>query len=340
MTQYVPAPRSDGTIQTVRVKQPWPADKPFRILSIDGGGIKGILPAAILTELERRYLNGEAITNHFDMIAGTSTGGIIALALAHGLRASDILKVYMEHGDEIFPSKWPLSSNLRRWFRSKYDRAPLQNRLQHIFHQTVLNDAKVRVVIPSFEGQHGEPFVFKTPHHPDYKNDRHKTMVHIGLATSAAPTYLRALEAEGYIFVDGGIWANNPIMLAVVDALACYDITREQIQILSLGCGDSNFRVTPHQLKGGKLAWAGAISAAMRAQSMNVLGQSYLLVGKPNVMRLDAPSSDKQIEMDDCVRAKTELPPLARVLVEASGSSVQEMFLKTSGVGYQPCPMS
>ena len=76
---YVPPRRSDGTIQTRRPQQPWPSDRWFRIMSIDGGGICGILPASVLAELEHRFLGGQSVARHFDMIVGTSTGGIIAL---------------------------------------------------------------------------------------------------------------------------------------------------------------------------------------------------------------------------------------------------------------------
>src|SRR5258705_10792410 len=96
--------RSSGTLQSLREQLPWPEDKPFRILSIDGGGIRGILPAAILTELEERYLGARSAGDYFDLIAGTSTGGIIALALSTGLRAKEILRLYVEHGGEVFPS--------------------------------------------------------------------------------------------------------------------------------------------------------------------------------------------------------------------------------------------
>ncbi len=100
---YVPPRRSDGTQQDRRQPLPWPKDRPFRILSVDGGGICGILPAAVLAELEGRFLEGRSIARHFDMIAGTSTGGIIALALAHGLTARKIRDVYVERGGNIFP---------------------------------------------------------------------------------------------------------------------------------------------------------------------------------------------------------------------------------------------
>ena len=100
---YVPPRRSDGTIQKQRQPLPWPKDRAFRILSIDGGGICGILPVSVLAELERRYLGSKPIASYFDMIAGTSTGGIIALALGMGLTAAEIRDVYIEKGGSIFP---------------------------------------------------------------------------------------------------------------------------------------------------------------------------------------------------------------------------------------------
>ena len=100
---YTPPRRSEGTLQSVRAKQPWPQGKPFRILSIDGGGIRGVFPAAYLSELENRFLSRRSIASYFDMIAGTSTGGIIALALAHGMTAAEALAVYRDRGARIFP---------------------------------------------------------------------------------------------------------------------------------------------------------------------------------------------------------------------------------------------
>ena len=103
MNDAIPEPRSLGTMNKRRVQQQWPADREFKILSIDGGGIKGIFPASVLAELEQRYLNGGSIADHFDLITGTSTGGIVALGLSVGLRARDIANLYIERGGEIFP---------------------------------------------------------------------------------------------------------------------------------------------------------------------------------------------------------------------------------------------
>lgn len=133
---YIPPRRSDGTIQHARLKQPWPQGRPFRILSIDGGGIRGVFPAAVLAELESRFLGGASIANHFDMIAGTSTGGIIALALAHGMTARQALDIYIERGERIFPpaaGKGKISRLLRWWSRPKHDQSALTTELLRIF---------------------------------------------------------------------------------------------------------------------------------------------------------------------------------------------------------------
>lgn len=334
---YHPPKRSDGTSQKRRVQLPWPADKPFRILSIDGGGICGILPASILAETERRFLGGESISNHFDMIAGTSTGGIIALALSLGMTAAQARDIYMDRGGIIFPPASGVTALIRRARRLRryvYDSDVLEGELRRVFTDHVFGDSKVRLCIPSFEGLHGEPWLFKTPHHPDYKKDQHEKMVRVGLATSAAPTYFHAQNNGGYVMVDGGIWANNPVMNAVVDVLTCYNIRREQIQVLSLGCGETTYSVSPKHAIGGMWHWRGVISAAMKAQSHNALGQTRLLLGNENVLRLDAPESAKPIELDDYLRAKNELPSMARILVEATGKEIERTFLHSAADRY------
>lgn len=188
---YVPPRRSDGTIQTRRMPQPWPKDRPFRILSIDGGGICGILPAADLAELEQRFLQGQSIAGYFDMIAGTSTGGIIALGLANGRTAAEIRDIYTERGGNIFPPTSKLGQVLRlvaQGHRTIYKRRPLEDELLRIFGEATFGEAKTRLCIPAFEGRYGEPWIFKTPHHPDYKRDQSERMVTIAMSTAAAPT--------------------------------------------------------------------------------------------------------------------------------------------------------
>lgn len=339
---YVPPPRSDGTSQTHRKAQPWPEGRPFRILSIDGGGICGILPASVLAELEARYLGGDPIGDYFDMIAGTSTGGIIALGLSRGLTAAAIRDLYVDRGGQIFPPVGRLKRVLRgfrRLQRYPYERKPLEDELLRLFGDRVLGEAKNRLCIPAFEGRHGEPWIYKTPHHPDYRRDRHETMVTVGLATAAAPTFFEALPNNGYIMIDGGLWANNPVMNALVDALTCFDIGRRQVRVLSLGCGETAFQVSDAKARGGVLHWWNVYWAAMRAQSKNALGQAFLLVGKDQVIRIDAPENSNPIDLDDYERAKSELPHMARSLVEAGGRDVQRLFLGEKAVPYVPEPL-
>jgi hypothetical protein len=164
-------------------------------------------------------------------------------------------------------------------------------------------------------------------------------MVKVGLATSAAPTYLRAVPNSGYVMVDGGLWANNPIMNGLVDALACFDVPRDNIRILGLGCGETSFKVDSSRASGGLLQWWDGLRAAMRAQSLNALGQAYLMVGKDNVVRLDAPERPDPIPMDDHRRAVDCLPDLARSLVEGSGHRIRDMFLEGAAAPYTPCPL-
>lgn len=328
--QFVPR-RSDGTKQSQRVAQPWPADKPFKILSIDGGGILGLLPTLVLAEIEKRFLAGEPIGRHFDLIAGTSTGGIIALGLGQGMSAQEISKLYIERGGFIFPQ----GNLLTRWLRRirqfamyGYDRAALENELRRIFQTDLLGSSKTPLCIPAFEGRYGEPYVFKTPHHPDYKKDQYEKLVDVGLSTAAAPTFFSAIKRDGYTFIDGGVWANNPVMVALVDALSCFDIQRRQVRIVSLGTGQTSFRANRRLQFGGRFFWAsGFYSAAMRAQSHNALGQAYLLVGKDQVIRLDASEAANWIEMDDVQRAIDELPGIARSLVESAGHRIVRDFI-------------
>ncbi len=147
---------------------------------------------------------------------------------------------------------------MRHWLRAKrsylhyhYERTALESLLLDALGAKLLGDSIVRLCIPAFEGKHSEVFVFKTPHHSDYKVDRFESMVKVALATSAAPTYFRPLEHNGYTLVDGGVWANNPVMLAVIEALVCFDIERDQIDVLSLGCGEDSYVVSDDQMNAG-----------------------------------------------------------------------------------------
>ena len=209
--------------------------------------------------------------------------------------------------------------------------------LDEIFGKQKFGDSRSRLCIPSFDGRYGEVYIFKTPHHPDFHKDAEEHMTKVALATAAAPTFFQPLEDGGYTFVDGGVWSNNPVMIALVDALSCFSVPRERIRILSLGCGSDPYIVNKSKvLFGGMLMWHDIIRAAIRLQSANALGQAGLLIGADRVVRVDTPASQGEIEMDDWTRAAEELPSAANVALDEVGQSVASMFLSSRIVPYQP----
>ncbi len=210
--------------------------KTFKILSIDGGGIKGLYSAKILSHLEDEYKC--RLSDHFDMICGTSTGGIIALALSLKVPAADILGFYKQKGPLIFPiqRKWPRKFAFVKQllFRSKYRKSVLQDALQSVLGNAKMGDSENLLCIPSFNVTTGKNRVFKKNHH-NLRGDDNLLMVDVALATSAAPTYFPMHMVDGAYFVDGGIWANNPTLCGLTEALK-YFVSGEydEIQILNV----------------------------------------------------------------------------------------------------------
>ncbi len=270
------------------------------------------------------------------MIAGTSTGGIIALGLAAGMKAGHILTLYKDHGEEIFP---PLVTTGRsRGFLARlsrkaadvrsvrYDPAALRSLLERNFGRMVLGEADRRLVIPTFDA-HTKVNILKTPHHPDFQKDWRTAMVDVALATSAAPTYLPPHRIGTQFYADGGIWANNPIMLALVDALTCHAIDRHCIRILSLGCGSGELRMTERQISAGGLwDWRDIISVAMELSGQNADGQAGLLIGRDNLCRVDDPDQVYPIALDDVIEAQTVLPATGQRLFDENLENLRGFF--------------
>lgn len=333
-------PRSSWALSRRRAPMDWPAEREFRILSIDGGGIRGIFPAAVLAGLEERYLGGASIAGYFDLVVGTSTGGVIAIGLGAGLRAAELRDLYIERGGEIFPPTNPVSRKVREGlgiFRYRYNREALDRILCDYLGHLTLGESKSRLCIPACDGRYSEVYVFKTPHHPDFFLDGNEQMVKVATATSAAPTYFQPLEDGGYTFLDGGLWANNPIMVGLIEALTSFSVPRERIRILSLGCGGSSYKVGGWKKNlGGMLAWSDIIVGAMRFQSLNALGQAGLLIGADRIIRIDAPAEEQPINLDDWIRATTELPAAAIQTLDEHGDTVMSLFLTDPITPYCP----
>jgi patatin-like phospholipase/acyl hydrolase len=219
-----------------------------KILSIDGGGIRGIIPATILTEIESR--TQKPISQLFDLIAGTSTGGILALALtkpdSNGkpeYSAEQLVQMYVENGDKIFhQSLWHKISTFNNLIEEKYPAAGIDKVLEDYFKKTYLKDALTEVLITSYEIERRDSFFFKSTK-AKMNPKRNFLMKHVARATSAAPTYFEPKKiptedlTEYYALVDGGVFANNPGMCAYVEAKTMFPEENEFL-VVSLGTGE------------------------------------------------------------------------------------------------------
>jgi patatin-like phospholipase/acyl hydrolase len=299
-----------------------------RILSIDGGGIKGVVPAAFLAQLEESL--GESITHYFDLIAGTSTGGILALGLGLGLSAADILHFYEQLGPAIFAGN-QIGRGLRRIGFAKYHAQPLRQTLEATFGEKTLGESRTRLVIPSLNLETGEVHLHKTAHHPRFEVDYKERAVEVALATAAAPTYFPTYRsAKGIPLIDGGVWANNPIGLAVVEAVGVLDWQRDAIWILSLGCVTEPLHVgLARTLPLGLGYWAMKITDVfLTAQSFASLGTAYVLIGHEHVMRISPSISRGRFRLDS-VKEIPSLRGLGASEARKALPRVRELFCQT-----------
>ncbi len=213
------------------------SERTFKILAIDGGGIRGIYPAKYLTELEKEI--GGSISRYFDLIAGTSTGGIIAIALGLEIPSARILDLYRSRGPEIFGRKFPFLG--RTFWKPKYRNDALLYALKEAFGERLLGDSKVPLCIPAVDLSTGQTKVFKTRHHYRLTEDWRIPAWKVAAATAAAPIYFPAFSVHGHdAKADGGLWANNPSLVGLVEALSLgYRI--DEIMLLSIGTGEVKY---------------------------------------------------------------------------------------------------
>ena len=259
----------------------------FQILSLDGGGIKGLFSAALLAALEDDLKT--RIIDHFDLIAGTSTGGIIAIALGLGLAPREIVQFYMQHGPAIFPASSTWHRCLLHWFRSKYDASPLEAALRECFQDRKFGESTKRLVIPSYNLGEDDVYIFRTPHHERLRRDLKVPAWKVARATSAAPTYFPSFKGlDSQRLIDGGVWANNPTMVALVESFGTLGIALEDTHVLSIGTTDSVNSRHRKLDRRGKFGWASeAIDVVMRGQTIAARNQAKFLVGENNYCRLD-----------------------------------------------------
>lgn len=274
----------------------------FQILSLSGGGFLGLYTAAVLAELEER--SGKRLSECFDLIAGTSIGGIIALGLAAGRSAAEIRDAFIEQGPKIFPNA-PPETWIGRFGRfAKNVPAPLytpgalrQTIEQIVGSETLMSDLIRPVVIPSVNLTKGGPKVFKTGHHERFILDWRLRVTDVALATSAAPTYFPAHRIGEELFADGGMFANSPDMIALHEAEIFFGVSRDAVRILSVGTTTTDFAMSssldPHM---GVMGWMknqrltdvmiGSQQALTNDMMKHVLADRY--------MRIDRRQADEQ----------------------------------------------
>ena len=230
----------------------------MRVLAIDGGGIRGVIPALVLTELERRA--DRRVFEMFDLIAGTSTGGILACALCapDPLPASEIVKLYEEEGPEVFErSLFQRIRSANGLLDEKYDSAGLDRELERFVAQKRLKESKPDLIVPAYDTALPGPYFFKTTKAKEEPEVHDFPLSVVARATSAAPTYFEALEVGDKSLIDGGVFATNPAMCALAEVLNREDVRSRDVVLLSLGCGQRTETHGFDEIKNwGLAAWA------------------------------------------------------------------------------------
>ena len=265
----------------------------FQILSLIGGGIRGAFVTSYLKELEAKL--GRPIAESFDLIAGTSTGGIIAAGLAFGHPAAKMHDFYVRYGSSIFTKRpaykakgiyrflYPIANwifnnrtggSLDSAFQARFSPDALEKSFDEGFGKNTLGDIKcTRLIMPAVNLSKGQPHVFRSTHLPKAIHDKDIPIAEAIIASTAAPTYFPHRQIGEYAYVDGGVWAADPSMLSVAEAIRIQqfqkqlapdaEITTNDIHLLSIGTGRAQFSLKPPGNDAGLIYWASRVADVM-----------------------------------------------------------------------------
>jgi patatin-like phospholipase/acyl hydrolase len=314
-----------------------------RILAIDGGGIRGLIPALVLAELER--LSGQPVCRLFDLIAGTSTGAILALGLtkpgcggAPAYSAGQLAAFYETEGPRIF--RRPLLASLRslgRLREEKYPSSGLEEALDRCFGQAYLRETLCEVLVTGYETERRIPFFFKS------RNARTKPgydfpMRLVARAACAAPTYFEPFRLvadrthEYYSLIDGGVYANNPALCAYVEAKAAFPDHKDAV-VVSLGTGELTRPLLFGEVRSWGLAgWArrilhvvqDGVSATVDYQLRQLLPPER--DGTRRYWRFQARLAEGQEALDDASRDNLRgLKLLAEALIRDRAAELEQL---------------
>lgn len=244
---------STSAVAVGRESEP-PSRERFQVLALSGGGYRGLYTAKILADLEQQI--GTPIGRHFDLLAGTSIGGILAMAVALEIPTERLVTLFEQHGEAIFRRRW----SLRGIVRAPYSQTPLAELLAQddLFGDRRLEACLHPVLVPSINYSTGLPVVFKTPHHPNFSRDLRYSLIDVALATSAAPAFFPRHVFDHRQYIDGGLFANAPGLLALHEAQHFLGRAREAIHLVAIGTMSSRFTVDPRRNRsGGTYDWGG-----------------------------------------------------------------------------------
>ena len=226
---------------------PLATDRPLRVLSLAGGGFLGLYTAVVLEALEARA--GEPLARRFDLLAGTSIGGLLALALAYEIPMARLVRLFTEHGSAVFSSRALPSGALSRLLdlsRSvigpKYSGEALREALQAEIGDKRLADALHPVVVPAVDVGLCQTKVFKTPHAPASQGDGRLRAVDVAMAACAAPAYFPSVRIDRHIYADGGLFAVAPDQVALHELEHFMGVDPGRVSMLSIGTATAHYR--------------------------------------------------------------------------------------------------
>lgn len=268
----------------------------MNILSIDGGGIRGAYSAYLLQRIQEEF--GIDFANTFDVIAGTSTGSIIAAGLATSVPIKEIVSLYEEKGNAIFPRGWwslNVFRTVKKIFASSYDNVVLNSLLANTFGDKTLSDTQTNLILPATNIGEGIVHVQKSNYDRAFVRDPKVKIADAVLASCSAPTFFDPHKVGPYMLADGGLWANNPTLVAIVDARRRLGAELNDIRVLSIGTGTEEFSYSQKKSKFDflskyGLAWWGPkkmIDLLLSLQSQTSANMSFLLVPANQYLRIN-----------------------------------------------------
>ena len=314
----------------------------FQVLSLPGGGFMGYHTALMIDHIERKIINPnldptdsnfKTIGQHFDLICGTSIGGIIGLAVSFNIPAAILVRGFQEYGHKIFTprelGKWAcipkMGKIVARWkayrHNSIFSPTPLVEAINYVFNEAGLGqadelavkDSPNKFIFLSHNITSGMPKAFKTMNDPTFTFDQNISIVDIALATSAVPCVFPPHEIQGQLFADGAMYANSPAVCGIAEAIEIFEQNRKNIHILEICPGDNPLKlggIKKEKVDG--LSWlfgndeipAGlVVSQVMGAQQQSAGFITKYLIGDDNYTKITSKFTSLTSEQVNLIKA-------------------------------------